>query len=267
MSRLPWTLRGLAGAVCLHVAARVLVESWGRMTLLPGAQQERAELNSVLSSTTFPKSPNLARLLQFLCLKYFEGKSAELKEYNIGVEAFGRPPAFDPTTNSIVRVELHRLREKLNKYFETEGSNDPVVIRLQPGSYVPQFLPHRNHEAGSPDLWNSHLAAAGTDDRPAVSEVGRSTAQPEEAISDEGSESKKRLEWVGARRPRWAVIALFLILILVLGLAAAALFREWFREPVIASRSSHPPRRPARLRPVIPPSIWRLGRAFHPGRV
>ena len=214
------------------------------MTLLPEAQQERAELKFVLSSTTFAKSPNLARLLQFLCLKYLEGKSADLKEYNIGVEALGRPPDFDPTTNSIVRVELHRLREKLNKYFETEGNNDPVVIRLQPGSYIPQFLPHRNHEAGSPELRNSRLPAAGTDDRLAVSEVGRSTAQPEEAISDEGSESKKRLEWVGERRPRWAVIALFLILILVLGLVAAALFREWrvrngLNSTSMASTASH----------------------------
>ena len=196
------------------------------MTVLPEDQQERAELKLVLSSTTFSKSPNLARLLQFLCLKYLEGKSEELKEYTIAVEALGRPPDFDPTTNSTVRVELHRLREKLTKYFETEGINDPVVIRLQPGSHIPQFLPHRDHEAGSRDLPNSRLPAVATDNRPAVSEVGRSTAQPQEAISDEGAESKKRPEWVGARGPRWAVMALFLILILVLGLAAAALFRE-----------------------------------------
>jgi hypothetical protein len=154
-----------------------------------------------------------------------EGKSEELKEYTIGVEALGRSPDFDPTTNSIVRVELHRLREKLNKYFETEGNNDPVVIRLQPGSHIPQFLPRKNHEAGSPDLRNSRLPIAATEDRPAVSEVGRNTAQPEEAIKD--SEAKKRLEAEGARRPHRATVGLLLVLILVLGLGAAALFREW----------------------------------------
>ena len=197
------------------------------MTLLPGAQQERAELKLVLSSTTFSKSPNLGRLLQFLCSKYFEGKLEELKEYNIGVEALGRPPDFDPTTNSIVRVELHRLREKLNKYFETEGNNDPVIIRLQSGSHIPQFLLRGNHEAGSPELRDSRLPAAGTDDRAVLSEVGGSTALPQEAISDKGSEAKKRWGWVGARGARWAVMASVLILILVLGLAAAALLREW----------------------------------------
>jgi hypothetical protein len=195
------------------------------MTLLPEAQQERAELRLVLSSSAFAKSPNLARLLQFLCLKYFEGKSAELKEYNIGVEAFGRSPDFDPTTNSIVRVELHRLREKLNKYFETEGSNDPLVIRLQPGSYTPQFLPHTNHEAISPDLGNNRLPAAATDNRPAVSEAGQSSAQPEEAIPDEGPESKESFGPAVVRRPRWAVMAMLLVLVLVLGLALA-LFME-----------------------------------------
>ncbi|HLY63395.1 MAG TPA: malectin domain-containing carbohydrate-binding protein [Terriglobia bacterium] len=94
-----------------------------------------------MNSKTFTKTPNLARLLQYVCNKTFEGQAGDLKEYNIGVEALGRPPEFDPTSSSIVRVEFFRLREKLKKYYETEGRNDAIAIILEPGSYAPQFVP------------------------------------------------------------------------------------------------------------------------------
>ena len=110
-------------------------------------QQEKAELDTVFASGTFAKSQNLARLLKYLCRKYFEGQASDLKEFNIGVEALGRLADFDPTSNSIVRVELFRLRERLKKYYETEGLHDPVVIVLKPGNYTPQFLTRSEYEA------------------------------------------------------------------------------------------------------------------------
>ncbi len=102
-------------------------------------QDQKSELEAILASAAFRKCPNLARLLEYIGKRYLEGRAQDLKEYNIGVEALGRPVEFDPTTNSIVRVEFHRLRERLKKYYETEGANDPIVLCLQPGSYVPLF--------------------------------------------------------------------------------------------------------------------------------
>lgn len=103
-------------------------------------QEEKAELEAVLASGSFAKSQNLARLLSYLCGKYFDGRACDLKEYNIGVEALGRHADFDPTSNSIVRVELHRLRERVKRHYETEGLHDAVVIVLEPGKYAPRFL-------------------------------------------------------------------------------------------------------------------------------
>ncbi len=114
---------------------------------------ERAELDAVLASGIFAKSPNLAKMLQYVGLKFLEGQVELLKEYNIGVDALGRPPEFNPKDDSIVRVEAHRLREKLRRYYDTEGADHPVIITLQVGHYVPQFL-RRNeitgHAAGHP---------------------------------------------------------------------------------------------------------------------
>ena len=93
----------------------------------------------MLSSQAFSKSPNLAKLLNYLCNRSFSGSVEGLNEYRIGVEALGRPTNFDPATNSIVRVEIHRLRERLRKYYDGEGSDHALRIVLKAGCYTPLF--------------------------------------------------------------------------------------------------------------------------------
>lgn len=62
-----------------------------------------------------------------------------LKETTIGVEVFGRPPAYDSSVDPIVRVEARRLREKLQQYYDRDGSDDPIVVNLPKGGYTPGF--------------------------------------------------------------------------------------------------------------------------------
>src|SRR5689334_21155960 len=74
-----------------------------------GDAQELLELTVVLVSKAFYRSPNLAHLLVYLCARYFNGTSDELKEYVVGIEALGKPETFDPKKDSVVRVQIHRL--------------------------------------------------------------------------------------------------------------------------------------------------------------
>jgi hypothetical protein len=110
------------------------------MPPLNAFSEEKAELKAVLASQSFAKSPNLSRLLKYLCNRYIEGAAQDLNEYSIAVDALGRTADFDPGTSSIVRVEIHRLREKLNKYYESEGADHPLMILLEAGRYTPQFV-------------------------------------------------------------------------------------------------------------------------------
>ena len=55
------------------------------------------------------------------------------------MEVFDRTSDYDPNIDAIVRVEARRLRGKLKDYYEGPGRNDPVLIGLRPGSYVPIF--------------------------------------------------------------------------------------------------------------------------------
>ena len=101
--------------------------------------RERQELEQVLSSGIFHRAPNLALLLTYVCSKYFEGTGDQIKEYNIAVDALGRPADFDQKRDSIVRVEAHRLRKRLREYYEAAGAGRAVQIDIPSGQYAPQF--------------------------------------------------------------------------------------------------------------------------------
>ena len=103
-------------------------------------QAERAELEAVVSSEAFARSPIVAQMLKYICERHFSGQSHEVKEYNIAVEAFGRPANFDQARDSIVRVEAHRLRKRLQEYYLQQGAGHQIQIILPPGNYVPQFI-------------------------------------------------------------------------------------------------------------------------------
>src|SRR5713101_4109478 len=104
-------------------------------------ESAKAELDSVLGSAVFARSPRLARLLTYLCTKYFEGEVDQIKEYNIAIEVLDRPESFDPAQDAIARVEVHRLRKKLREYYETDGAAHSLRIVIPTGRYAPVFVP------------------------------------------------------------------------------------------------------------------------------
>lgn len=108
---------------------------------------EKSELASLLASGIFNRAPGLVQLIEYVCARYFEGQAEQIKEYNIAVEALGRPAGFDQKKDSIVRVEAHRLRKRLKQYYENEGASHALQIEIPPGQYVPRFIPRANPSA------------------------------------------------------------------------------------------------------------------------
>src|SRR5208283_1019524 len=102
-----------------------------------------SEVAVVLASGIFGRAPNLVQILTYICAKYFEGSQEAIKEYNIAVEALGRPADFDQKRDSIVRVEAHRLRKRLKQFYEGDGSSHAVRIEIPQGQYAPRFLLHQ----------------------------------------------------------------------------------------------------------------------------
>jgi hypothetical protein len=89
----------------------------------------------------------LQQLLRYLAQKTFDASAESLKEYTIGVEAMGRTVDFDPKADPIVRVQIHRLRQKLREYYDSDGVHDSIVIEIPKGQHLPTFEWARNGEA------------------------------------------------------------------------------------------------------------------------
>jgi len=100
----------------------------------------RDELQTLRESRAFRQAPTLSNLLTYLCEKRFAGESNQIKEYSIGVEVFRRGASFDQETDSIVRVEVNRLRKRLAEYYAGEGASHRWRIEIPVGQYVPSFV-------------------------------------------------------------------------------------------------------------------------------
>lgn len=127
------------------------------MTVRTGAQIEREsfaaegrELEAVLASGLFAVSSNAAKLLRFVCERHFQNSAPPVTEYEVATGALGRRPDFDPQRDSIVRVEAHRVRKRLQEYYQGEGAAHPVKIFLTRGQYAPTFVHEPPAEAPPP---------------------------------------------------------------------------------------------------------------------
>ena len=118
------------------------------------AEDIRAQVGRLIQSKTFETSEVHRRLLQYLAEKSISGEADRLKEYTIGLEAFGKPPTYDPKHDSIVRLQAGRLRQKLVAYYQTEAAVDAIRVSMPKGAFKLNFEPVEvpDHAHGAP--WN-----------------------------------------------------------------------------------------------------------------
>ena len=107
--------------------------------LHPTSDEVRGQLEAVSSSPLFTSSPRLSAFLRYIVERALNGTTDGVKEYSIGIDVFDRNAAFDPRTDTIVRVHAGRLRKRLAEYYANNGAADPIVIEVPKGGYVPTF--------------------------------------------------------------------------------------------------------------------------------
>jgi hypothetical protein len=147
----------------------------------------------ILQSASFRNASTLQQLLQFLGSRALGNPQTELlKEYTIGVEAFGRPQDFDPKTDTIVRVQIHRLRQKLKEYYDSEGRHDPILVEIPKGHYLPTFEP---------------IAAAG-DSSSASEPTSKPAGLPAEIKIEDEAREASRAHTRGGSGMRTVIVAL-----------------------------------------------------------
>lgn len=103
-------------------------------------QTERKEaLASFLRDSGLEAESNTARLLGYVVTEVVEGRAQGIKALTIAQDVFGRGASFDPSKDSLVRVEIKRLRDILDHHYATTGAEAWVCIRIPKGTYVPVF--------------------------------------------------------------------------------------------------------------------------------
>ncbi len=93
---------------------------------------------AVLRSTKeFAERSRKYRILEYLVAAETEGNGDRLKAYAIGVDVLDRRTDFDPSEDSIVRVEMARLRTALSIFYHTHQTG--LRIEIPKGTYRPEF--------------------------------------------------------------------------------------------------------------------------------
>lgn len=100
----------------------------------------RAQLELLVRDEVFRSSKRSVAFLRYVVEQTLSGQADQIKERSIGIEVFGRDPAYDTNIDHIVRTAATELRKKLATYYVDEKHRSQLRIGLLPGSYVPRFM-------------------------------------------------------------------------------------------------------------------------------
>jgi len=93
----------------------------------------------ILAHPLFTNSPTLSKFLEFIISEAVYNREQQIKEYSIAINVLHRASDFNSHEDAIVRIHAGRLRRALGEYYFTLGINDPIIVFIPKGSYMPHF--------------------------------------------------------------------------------------------------------------------------------
>jgi hypothetical protein len=109
--------------------------------------ERKALADRVAAGSQLTSSPKLQSFFLYVVDCAIRERPDEATEQQIGVHVFGRKPGYSSGDDSIVRSQARLLRLKLSAYFSTEGADEPLIIEIPKGHYLPVF---RDKESSDP---------------------------------------------------------------------------------------------------------------------
>jgi hypothetical protein len=100
---------------------------------VPETEAILLEAKKIAESGILGRSRVYGKLLSYLILCASEGRSP--KEAEIAVDVFDKGSAFDSNHDSVVRVSVHNLRQKFEKYYSENPSNNGLQLSIPRGEY------------------------------------------------------------------------------------------------------------------------------------
>jgi len=115
-------------------------------------QEQREEVVRILHSPQFRRAPKLQRFIELICEYHFQDRPAEIDEFAIATQAFGKSPNFDPSMDSLVRVQAREVRRRLREYYQDEGRSSRWILDIPAGHYAPVFSPGNTPKEKAPPV-------------------------------------------------------------------------------------------------------------------
>lgn len=103
------------------------------------SRQVEQQLMLILKSVHFRSARQMKEFLKYVVRKTLSEPNKPLKQYTIAVEGLNLPKNFDSDENPQIRIIAGRVRDRLKKYYQEQGVNDPLIISIPIGSYTPEF--------------------------------------------------------------------------------------------------------------------------------
>ncbi|MBD3378643.1 hypothetical protein GF406_26685 [candidate division KSB1 bacterium] len=100
---------------------------------------KRHILEKILTSPHFAHSHIHKNLLTYLVEKSISGEIP--KETTIAIDVFDKDADFDSNEDTLIRVHVYKLREKLAKYYAEQGQDDDIRLCIPKGHYKVNFNP------------------------------------------------------------------------------------------------------------------------------
>jgi hypothetical protein len=114
---------------------------------MPSIESEelRALVQRIINSGELGRSRTYSEILLYLAECAIEGNNP--KEVAIAIDVLGRDPDFDVGKDSIVRVHIYHLRNKLTAYFNKYGKQEKFRLDIPKGQYILTAAPAKEAEA------------------------------------------------------------------------------------------------------------------------
>ena len=138
----PYSLRKLGRNELLDgdISVRVgFAIGLAKTNIIDVKDHQRLLVEQVASSSYFSKSARLRDMFIYVCDRVLNHEVDEIHEQEVGRRVFGRPPDYDTSADNTVRVHASMLRKRVDQYFATEGSSEPIIIEIPRGNYAPVF--------------------------------------------------------------------------------------------------------------------------------
>ena len=170
----------------------------------------RRHLEKVLVSAQLGKSETSRRLLTYLVERSVRNDAP--KETEIAIDVFGRDASFNGAEDSLVRVGVRTLRQKLMEYYAGPGTQDEVQFVIPKGAYRVQMESRPSAQATR----DGAVAPGVSTDGAVLQGPSTTGAAPSSALSLSANDAAviaavRHLAAEGARPPgarlRWAWVA------------------------------------------------------------